>query len=517
MIMCKFRATQNLMNENFHNPLRETLEQLPVAAYSCDPDGLITYFNAHAVEIWGRAPRVNDPRDRYCGSFRLYHPDGTPMAHEQCWMAKALREKRPYRNQSVVIERHDGSRVLALAHANPIYDGHGTLVGAANVLLDVSDRMELERVQGHLAAIVDSSDDAIVSKTLEGQITSWNCGAQRIFGYTAREAIGRPITMIIPRDRRAEEQEILARLRSGERVDHFETVRLAKDGRKVDVSLTVSPVRDGQGNIIGASKIARDITASKEVERELRQARDAAEAANRSKDRFLAIVSHELRNPLQSIGITASALLADPNVTPSISKYAAIIQRNVELEARLVDDLLDLSRIMTGNLHMELRPLELNSLIREICDTFRPRMHDKGIKLRCDLGKDVGNVVADSGRLRQVLGNLLQNALKFTPKGGSVQVRTAARGDGTLIVAIRDTGNGISPEFLPRLFEPFEIGESQSRAQHGGLGLGLAICQSLCHAHGGTIRASSDGIGQGAEFVVELPADLSKTDRVAVS
>jgi K+-sensing histidine kinase KdpD len=228
-------------------------------------------------------------------------------------------------------------------------------------------------------------------------------------------------------------------------------------------------------------------------------------------------LSHELRNPLQSIGITASALLADPNVTPSISKYAAIIQRNVELEARLVDDLLDLSRIMTGNLHMELRPLELNSLIREICDTFRPRMHDKGIKLRCDLGKDVGNVVADSGRLRQVLGNLLQNALKFTPKGGSVQVRTAARGDGTLIVAIRDTGNGISPEFLPRLFEPFEIGESQSRAQHGGLGLGLAICQSLCNAHGGTIRASSDGIGQGAEFVVELPADLSKTDRVAVS
>jgi PAS domain S-box-containing protein len=248
---------------------RELLAKLPAGAYTCDTEGLITYYNHHAVELWGREPALNDPVDRFCGSFKLYAIDGTPIAHDRCWMALALTEERAFDGKEIMIERPDGTRVTALAHANPIRDEEGKMIGAVNVLIDISDRKLAENAQGHLAAIVDSSDDAIVSKTLEGFIQSWNSGAERIFGYTAAEAIGQHISLIIPPERLSEEDLIISKLRAGERVAHFNTVRIAKSGRRVDISITVSPVRDAHGNIIGASKVARDISESKKLEEEM--------------------------------------------------------------------------------------------------------------------------------------------------------------------------------------------------------------------------------------------------------
>src|SRR5438067_8934721 len=191
---------------------RRLLETLPAGAYTCDAEGLITYFNRRAVELWGREPKLNDPADRFCGSFKLFATDGTPITHDRCWMALALRDAREYVGQEIVIERPDGSRWTALAHANPLFDDAGRLRGAVNVLVDITDRKRAEDAHTLLAAIVESSDDAIVSKTLDGTIRSWNAGAERLFGYTAAEAVGRSILIIIPPERHDEGRMILGRL-----------------------------------------------------------------------------------------------------------------------------------------------------------------------------------------------------------------------------------------------------------------------------------------------------------------
>ena len=253
---------------------RRLLEKLPAAAYTCDEAGLITFFNRQAVQVWGREPKLNHPADRFCGSFRLYSADGEPVSHDQCWVALRIRNEQDYAGQEMIVEREDGSRVTVLANSNPIYDDAGRLTGALNILVDISDRKRAEEAQARLAAIVESSDDAIVGKTLDGIILSWNGGAERLFGYSAIEAIGSPITLIIPPESRSEEMMILERLHRGERIDHFETVRVAKNGRRIDISLTISPIRDGSGRIIGASKVARDITLRRETDRKLLAVKD---------------------------------------------------------------------------------------------------------------------------------------------------------------------------------------------------------------------------------------------------
>lgn len=240
---------------------RDVLEGLPAAVYTTDARGRVTYFNKAAVELAGRDPQIGG--DEWCVTWKLFNPDGTPLPHDQCPMAVALREERQIRGSEAIAERPDGSRVRFQAFPTPLYDHQGRLTGAVNMLVDVTERHKMER---HLAAIVASSDDAIISKSLDGTIRSWNAGAERIFGYTADEMIGHQILKIIPPELHEEEFEILARLRRGERIEHFETVRVAKDGRRVDISLTVSPVRGSLGDVVGASKVARDITERKRNE-----------------------------------------------------------------------------------------------------------------------------------------------------------------------------------------------------------------------------------------------------------
>ncbi|MEJ0078147.1 MAG: PAS domain S-box protein [Alphaproteobacteria bacterium] len=237
------------------------LDALPVAVYATDPQGRITYYNQAAADFWGCEPELL--HTYWCGSFKLFWPDGTPLAHDECPMAIALKTGRPVRGLEAIVERPDGVRVPCIPHPTPIHDASGALIGAVNMLLDISERKNGERAGQHLAAIVESSDDAIVSKDLDGTIISWNKGAERLFGYSADEIIGKSVLTLIPKDRRHEEPGILARIRKGERIDHYETIRQRKDGTLMDVSLTVSPVRDGSGHIVGASKIARDVTEQK--------------------------------------------------------------------------------------------------------------------------------------------------------------------------------------------------------------------------------------------------------------
>jgi PAS domain S-box-containing protein len=545
-----------------------------------------------------------------------------------------------------------------------------------------------------LSSIIETADDAIISKTLDGVITSWNKGAERIFGYTVEEAVGRPVTILIPADHLDEEPTILARLRAGERMEHYETVRVRKDGTLIDISLTVSPIKGPDGSIIGASKIARDITERKRAEQQLREqaevidtvnrvgqtlaaeldqhklvqaVTDAAteisgahfgsffynvldergasymlytltgvpreafahfpmprntdifaptfngegtvliadvkkdprygknspyygmpeghlpvtsylavpvisrsgevlgglffghpeegvfteraariveglaaqtavamdnarlyEAATRAraeaeqsaeekerlyseahessrlKDEFLATVSHELRTPLTSILGWAHMLRTGQLGGEDAAKALETIERNARAQGQLIDDLLDVSRIITGKLRIDVRPVDPNSFIESAIEAVRPAAEAKGVRVQRIMDTGVVSVSGDPVRLQQVVWNLLSNAIKFTPRGGRVQVRLE-RVNSHIEIAVSDSGAGIEPEFLPYVFDRFRQADQRTTRQHGGLGLGLAIARQLVEIHGGSVRAESPGAGQGSTFTVLLP------------
>jgi len=389
----------------------------------------------------------------------------------------------------------------------------GVVLGYVGSIADVT-----ERKQGHfleerarLAAIIDTSDDAIVSKSLEGVIRSWNRGAERIFGWTAEEVIGRHITLIIPGERRAEEDDVLARIRRGELVDHFETIRVTKDGRPVNISLTVSPIKDPSGRIIGASKIARDVTERRRLEDEReellareRQAREEAEAANRTKDQLLAIVSHELRTPLNSI-LGYARMLRRGDLDETARPHALdVIIRSAAAQSRLVEDLLDLSRIVSGRMALTLEQCSVAALVDEALDAVRPAAEAKGIAVSTAFDPDAGDIFCAPDRLRQVVWNLAMNAIKFTPAGGRIEVAVTHADDDVRIV-VADNGIGISAAILPHIFEPFRQEDTSSSRAHGGLGLGLALVKHIVELHGGRVEAESPGKGAGATFTVSLP------------
>ncbi|MCC6919006.1 MAG: PAS domain S-box protein [Alphaproteobacteria bacterium] len=269
------------------------MKALPVAVYATDANGFITFFNDAAIVLWGRTPVLG--KDRWCGSMRLYTPEGAPLALEDCPMALSLRSGEPVLDAEAILERPDGTRIPFRPHPTLIRDEAGRIAGALNVLIDLADRARADSESARLAAIVASSDDAIVSKTLDGTITSWNAGATRIFGYEADEMVGQSILRIIPPELREEEAEIVARLAKGERIEHFDTVRLAKDGRRLNISLTVSPLRDRFGRVVGASKVARDITDRKQSEQLQRLLFDE--------------LNHRVKNTLATIQAIASQSL----------------------------------------------------------------------------------------------------------------------------------------------------------------------------------------------------------------
>jgi len=624
--------------------VREGAERLQLALaagtlgdWSWDARTDLFSVGARAAEILGLS--ATSPVTRAQIQERMSRHD-----REQANVAfqEALATRSDY-NVEFRIELPGGHHRWVAARGRGLYADNGLALGMAGVAQDISDRKQAEEIRILLAAVVASSDDAIISKTLDGIITSWNRGAQRMFGYAADEVIGQPVTLLIPPDHLDEESGILQRLRRGERIEHYETVRRRKDGALLNVSLSVSPVRDVNGTIVGASKIARDVThqrraeqamrasevrfrlmadsapvliwiadtskactwfnkawlefSNRTMEQELgfgwvqsihpedldrflqvysdhfeartafkaeyrfrrhdgewrwlidnavplyegsdgtfsgyigscvditefrqaatdreqlliseRAARSEAERLGRMKDEFLATLSHELRTPLNAILGWATLLRRVKVGSDDYVKGLETIERNARVQTQIIADLLDMSRIISGKVQLDVQPVDLQEVISAALDAIRPSADAKQVRLRATLDAKAGRIRGDASRLQQVFWNLLTNAVKFTPAAGRIDV-VLERVNSHIEVSIEDSGIGIKPEFLAFVFDRFRQADASITRRHGGLGLGLSIVKHLVELHGGTVRVKSPGEGQGATFIVALPISVAR-------
>jgi PAS domain S-box-containing protein len=607
--------------------LRTTLRSIGDAVIATDRTGKITFVNPVAERLTGWSEEEaagRDPRE----VFRIVHE--VTRAEVESPIFRALREGAVagLADHAILVARDGTERPIADSGA-PIRDERGEVNGVVLVFRDITATRQAERDLQRLASIVSSSSDAIVGEDLDGSVTAWNDAAERLFGYSAEEMIGGSTARLETPELKGNTAKILERIRKGERVQQFDTTRVRKNGQTVAVSVSWSPIRDAEGTIVGASKIARDITKRKEAERALQaseegfrtlsdavtslvwvcndrgeaeylnhrwyeytglssaeslgngwlnvihpddaaqyletwrkcvetgvrceiearyrradgayrwfvarasrieigasplwigtstdiddlkntaaalsEAKEAAEQANQAKDRFLAILSHELRTPLTPALASAQVLETRADLPADLRQLARVIRRNVELQALLVDDLLDLTRIAHGKIELRREAADLHVLIESVADICRSEVLAKRQRLELSLRAEEHHAEADSARMQQVLWNLLKNAIKFTGESGSITVTTQNPAPGTLRIRIADTGIGIDAAVLDRIFEPFEQGTARSSHRQSGLGLGLSISKTLVDLHGGTVRAESAGLGQGAVFTVDLP------------
>jgi PAS domain S-box-containing protein len=347
--------------ERYGRNSEELMHALPVAVYTTDAAGRITFYNAAAADLWGVRPELG--KSEFCGSWKMYWPDGTPLPHDECPMALALKEQRPVRGMEAIAERPDGTRVPFIPFPTPLFDSRGILIGAVNTLVDITERHEAEqRIRESearyrdIAAIVESCEDAVLTKDLNGLITSWNRGARRLFGYSAEEVIGKPVTILIPAERQEEEPTIMARIGRGERIDHYETIRQRKDGSTVDISLTVSPVKDPGGKIVGASKIARDITE-----------RRRAEAQQR-------LLLREMDHRIKNLFALASGVVAISTPSAATPEELSSAVRN-RLAALASAHALTLPVTSEGSKRIE-QSTTLHALIRKILSPYEGRTDD---------------------------------------------------------------------------------------------------------------------------------------------
>jgi PAS domain S-box-containing protein len=434
----------------------------------------------------------------------LMHPDDLPGSEEHIARVRSLADGEVAAFEFRMRDRAGGWRWFHSHDAVFARDATGAVWQFIGVSTEITGRKLAEEVTARLAAIVECSYDALLSEDLDGIVTSWNRGAEQIFGYGAEEIIGTSILRLIPDAGHAAEHELQRKIVTGKRGGTFEATRQAKDGREFHASITVSPMRDAAGKIIGTSRVIRDITERKLAADRLREAKEAAEAANRSKDRFLAALSHELRTPLTPVLLVSEVHAKSEKLSEDLREDFEMIHRNIVLEAQLIDDLLDVSRIQQGKMRFDLKIVDVHEAIALALEMLHSEVEEKGIAVRQVPGAAPATVEADPARLRQVLCNLLRNAVKFTPRGGTISVHTA-RDQSALQISITDTGAGIAAEDLERIFQPFEQVGAQQKSEHVSLGLGLAISAAIISAHRGRIWAESPGPSQGATLHVWLP------------
>jgi PAS domain S-box-containing protein len=473
--------------ERSERELSDFFDNASVALHCVGPDGTILRANQAELDLLGYA------REEYVGRhISTFHVDRDVIdaALAQLFRGEHL-ARYPARMRC-----KNGSIKKVVIDSSSLWD-NGRFVHSRCFMFDVTEQKREEETRSLLAAIVDASDDAIVSKTLEGVVISWNAGAQRLFGYSAAEAVGRSIDLIIPPELRQEERQILNRIRQGERVDHFETVRMAKDGRRLDISLSISPLRDGSGGVVGASKVARDISERKQIDAALRE-------NDRRKDEFLATLAHELRNPLAPIRHSLEILLRAEG-DPGLFRHATdILGRQLAHLIRLVDDLLDVSRISRDRLQLRKTRVDLGPIITDALEASRPLAERNGQRIEVSLPDQPIYLDGDSVRLTQVFSNLFNNACQYTETGGRIWL-SAERQHTDVVVIVRDTGIGMPTDQLDGIFEMFaQVGDDSERPRRG-LGIGLTLVRRLVQLHGGTVTARSEGRGLGSEFEVRLP------------
>jgi PAS domain S-box-containing protein len=473
--------------ERQREQLQVTLASIGDAVIVTDPDGRVTFLNPVAAALTGWTPQdaAGQPLEHV---FRIIN-ELTRQDVENP-VTRVYREKAvvALANHTALITR-DGREVPIEDTAAPIHADGGEIGGAVLVFRDVTEARRAREARLRLAAIVESSDDAIIGKSLDGTITSWNRGAERLYGYRAEEIVGRPLSLLVPPEHPDELPALMERVRRGEYIEHFETERVRKDGSRVEVSLSISPIRDARGAIIGASKIARDITARRQEERR--------------KNEFLALLAHELRGPLAPLrnGLELMKLAGDDR--PAAEEARAVMERQLQHMVRLVDDLLDVSRISRGKLQLRKERLTLEEVLRhalEVCGQTVREHH----RLTVSLPDEPLLVDADRTRLAQVLCNLLNNAAKYSDRGSSISL-TVERDGGEAVIRVKDAGVGIPPDMLARVFDLFTQVDRSLEKSQGGLGVGLSIVKRLVELHGGNVEARSEGYGKGSEFVVRLP------------
>jgi len=461
-----------------------------------DRQCLRPYYVSQAYErIWGQPceSAYADPSSW----IESIHPDDRERVTREFERAGADPTQVEYR-----IVRPDGGLRWIWVRMFPVRTETGTQTRMIGIAQDCTERKQAESMQAFLASIVESSDDSIVGTDLNGRIVSWNQGAEKLFGYTAGEAIGKLITMLFPQDRQKDYVQVLNRIRRQEHVERFESVRVAKDGKPIPVLTIVSPIRDRSGRLQGVSAIYRDMTTEKKAAAELLRAKEAAEAASQAKSTFLATMSHEIRTPMNGI-LGMTELVLDSDVTDDQRESLDLVRLSTESLLAVINDILDFSKIEAGKLDFEAIPFDFRESLGETMKTLGFRAYQKGLELIYEVHPDVPAVlVGDPGRLRQILVNLVGNAIKFTERGEilvKVELESLTPESACLHYSVRDTGVGIPPEKHQKIFEAFSQADDSMTRKYGGTGLGLTICGRLVDMMSGRIWVESEA-GQGSTF-----------------
>lgn len=652
------RKERELYLQKSESHYRKLLQSLPSPAYMCDNEGLITFFNEPAAKLWGRIPKLNDPSDRYCGSFRITEADGTPVDPSNCWMAKALRDKKPYNGCEVIFVRPDGSQVTVIAHITPLQEEDGEVIGAMNVLVDITERKALEfnlhrllnklnvererlmevferspafmailsgpdfiieqandrchELLGHrkligralveavpelieqgypkvlaevyrtgiprvstdtpvrirnargemenfvldlvyeplvtnegvvtnvlihgidlterkqaehqLAELTLESDrrrrlyETVLSNTpdliyvfdLNGRFTYANQALLEMWGQSWEEAIGKNCLELGYEPWHAEmhEREIAQVIASGRPV-RGEVPFTGTNGTRIYDYIFV-PIFSETGEVEAVAGTTRDMTERKQMEEELQRRAEELSISDRKKDEFIAVLAHELRNPLAPVrnGLRIMQLTDDKTVT---ARTLTMMDRQLSHMVRLVDDLLDVSRLNRNKLYLQKSNISLSEIMNSAVETARPAITSAGQKLILSLPETPVILNADFTRLAQVFSNLLSNSVKYTPRGGEIWF-SAQAADGEIVVTVRDSGVGIPASALDSIFDLFSQVSRDNDFNAGGLGIGLALVKTLVEMHGGRVTVASDGPGTGSVFSVALPTTVDNPE-----
>jgi PAS domain S-box-containing protein len=501
---------------------RTLFDVVPVAVYSCDATGVILQFNRHAAELWGREPASGDTGERFCGSFKSFRPDGSFMPHEQCPMAAVVRGKMSEaRDAEVLIERPDGSRITVVVNICPLKNQRAEVTGAINCFYDITERKRAEVAvktsEVRYRRLFEAAHNGIlILDPQTARVVDVNRFLLDLLRFPREHFLGKELWEFgVFRDKH-ENLEAMRKLQRESSIRYENLPLQDRDGRRIPVEFVSNIYQEDHEQVIQCN--VRDIRERKRFEDE-REAhlhneqllRLEAETANRAKDMFLATLSHELRTPLSAIVGWASVLRDPGHNETDLQEGLEAIERNTRAQLQLIEDVLDVSRMVSGKLRLEMRPCELTDVINAGVEVVRAAAEARDITLDLQLDPSASRTSCDPGRIQQVVWNLLSNAIKFTPRGGTVGL-SLARDKSALQIRVSDNGQGIGPELLPYVFDRFRQADSSTRRRFSGLGLGLSIAKQIVEMHGGTVEAHSAGQGKGSTFTVRLPIRAVRLD-----